>query len=67
MLIFWKYWLIKYSIVYTDRQKKRYNQNQSFIQAVISSNYVEIINKNYSQYYVWKESQTLFSGAIKLA
>ena len=28
---------------YTDWQKKRYNQNQScFIQAVITSNYVEI-------------------------
>ena len=32
-----------YSDIYTVWQKKRYNQNQScFIQAVISSNYVEI-------------------------
>ena len=51
-----------------EGQKKRYSKNQScFIQAVISSNYVEINQQFFSQYHVLKESQTLCSGIIILA
>ena len=36
------YCIVLRLVIYTDWQKKRYNKNQScFIQAVISSNYVE--------------------------
>ena len=53
--------------MYTDWQKERYNQNQScFIQAVFFSYYAEQ-QKNYSQYHILKESQTLCRGTIKLA
>ena len=55
--------------IMTDKRNATTKNQSCFIQAVISSNYVEINqqNRSYSQYHVLKESQALCSGTIKLA
>ena len=54
--------------ILSDKRNATAKNKSCFIQAGVSSNYVEINQKFFfSQYPVLKQSQTLCSGTIKLA